>query len=114
MDNFERCCSEGNISLFADQLRWEAAPDRREVLKRLLIQEEDRLGATQERLRMVERKLEEGAELIARQRRLIAQAKGRGADARAAERALETCEMIQDLFEKFRAVLRDGIERVRP
>jgi hypothetical protein len=50
---------------FADQLRWERDPAREEALKRLLIAEEDRfgaLGATEDRLRMVERKLVDGAE----------------------------------------------------
>jgi hypothetical protein len=111
METVDRFGSDGNISCFADQLRWETAPHRREVLKRLLIQEEDRLGATDERLRMVERKLEEGAELIARQRRLIARLQSSGGDARTAERALDTYEMIQDLFENFRAVLHDAKER---
>ena len=75
MDDFDRWASDGNICLFADQLRWERNPARQETLRRLLIEEEDRFGATQDRLRMVERKLEDGAELIVRQRRRIAEIK---------------------------------------
>ena len=114
MEQVERFGCDGNISCFADQLRWETAPDRQEILKRLLIEEENRLGATGERLRMVERKLKAGAELIAGQRRLIAEVKNRGGDTQTAECALETYEMIQDLFEQFRAAIHDAKERRRP
>ena len=114
METVDRFCSDGNISCFADQLRWETDPHRREVLKRLLIREVNRPGATEERLQMIERKLEEGAELIARQRRLIAQLQSCGGDTGTAERALDAYEMIHELFEKFRAVVHDARERTRP
>jgi hypothetical protein len=40
----DRFANEGNISLFANHLRYETNPARQEKLKRLLIEEERRLG----------------------------------------------------------------------
>ena len=114
MREIERWESDGNISCFADQLRYETNPARQEVLKRLLIEEENRFGANEDRLRMVERNLTRGAECIVRQKRLIAERKSDGGDIDSAERMLRTFEMIQDLFEKFRAHIYDGTERQRP
>src|SRR5271166_999870 len=71
MADLDRFASDGNISCFADQLRYETIPARQEMLKRLLIAELNLFGATQDRLRMVERKITEGADVIARQRSLL-------------------------------------------
>ncbi len=113
MEEVARFGSGGNISCFADQLRWETIPARQEILRRLLIEEENCLGATEERLLVVERKLADGAELISRQRQLIDKMKMNGGDTRTAESSLKTFEMIQELFEKFRAVIYDANERKR-
>ncbi len=114
MADMDRFVSDGNISCFADQLRYETVPARQEMLKRLLIEEENLFGATQDRLRMVERKITDGAEVIARQRRLIAEIKNNGGDPSGAERMLRTIETIQNLFEGFRALIHDERERRRP
>jgi hypothetical protein len=111
MGEIDRPGCDGNLLCFSDQLRWERDPARQEALKRLLIAEEDRFGAfgaTEDRLRMVERKLMDGAELIVRQRRLIADMKSRGTDTSSAERTLRTFELIQDLFERLGALVRDA------
>jgi hypothetical protein len=104
----------GNISCFSDQLRYETIPANQELLKRLLIEEENRFGATDDRLRMVERKLADGAEILARQRRLIAEIQTNGGDSGRAEQVLVTSETIQHLFEGFRARIHDERERQRP
>ena len=103
-----------NISCFADQLRYETNPARRETLKRLLIEEESRFSAREHRLQMAERKLAHGAELIVRLRRLIVNMKSDGGDTGSAERMLQTFELIQDLFERFRALTYQETERQRP
>ena len=114
MADMDRFVSDGNISCFADQLRYETIPARQELLKRLLIEEENLFGATVERLRMVERKITDGAEIIARQRRLIAEIKTNGGDPGGAEKMLLTSETLQNLFEGFRACILDERERRRP
>jgi hypothetical protein len=101
MDKVERVVCNGNILCFSGQLRWETTPARQEKLKRLLIEEENRVGATEERLGIAEHKLREGAELIVRQRCLIEELKRRNEDAAGAERTLQIFETIQALFERF-------------
>jgi hypothetical protein len=93
---------EGNILLFADQLRWETNPPCQEALKRLLIKEE-RQVAREERLQLAERVLRDNADIIARQTRRIAEMKVNGGDPGNAERRLRTFETIQLLFEEFHA-----------
>ena len=114
MDEVGRLGCDGNIWCFADQLRWERDPARQEKLKQLLIQEENRFDATEERLRVVEHKLADGAELITRQRRLIAEMKIGDGDTASAERTLRTFETIQDLFERLRDLKHDGRARRHP
>src|SRR5947209_295136 len=113
MQEIDRWESDGNISCFAEQLRYETNPARQDLLKRLLIEEEDRFGASEDRLRMVERNLTRGAECIDRQKRLIAEMKSDGGDPGGAERTLGTFEVIQELFERFLAHMHDQRERLR-
>jgi len=94
----DRVPCDGNIGLFVDGLHWERDPARRERLKRLLIEEEDRFVAREERLGMVERHIERGEAIIARQADLIARLKNNGADVSDAESALRKFEAIQNLF----------------
>ena len=105
MDEAEFRESDGTISAFADQLRWETNPNCQEGLKRLLSKEEDRFGAVVERLEMVERNLAQGGELIARQRCLIDNLKIHGGDSERAEKLLDTIERTQALFEQFRELI---------
>ena len=114
MGDMDRWVSDGNISCFADQLRYENIPARQETLKRLLIEEENRFGATEDRLRLVERKITDGAEVIARQRNLIAEIKNNGGDFSGAERMLRTMETVLNLFEGFRVHIHEESERRRP
>ena len=110
MSEVDFVVSEGNISLFVDQLRWDTSPDNQDALKRLLIREEDRFGEEQERLRLTERMLRDGADNIARQTRLIAVMKSNGTDTCRAERTLRTFQMIQLLFEQFRDAIYERSE----
>jgi hypothetical protein len=105
---------DGTISALADQLRWETEPGRRDGLKRILIKEEDRFAGIIDRLRLIERELNKGAALIARQRRLIDQIRIRGEDASRAQCTLERMEITQDLFEEFRTLLFYARERLAP
>ena len=110
MDAIGRFISDENIARFVDQLRIEANPNREEMLKRLLVEEENRFGATEERLGMVERQLSDGAAHIIRQTCIVAKLKCNGGDSAIAERALRASEMIQALFENFRAVICESRE----
>ena len=111
MDDVERFVIDGNISRFVDRLRIETDPCRQQTLKRLLIAEESRFGATCDRLQMVERYLTEGEERIANQRRLVAAMRNNGGDVSAAHRTLCAFESIQDLFQTVHAAVHEAIER---
>ena len=111
MADMDRFVSDGNLSCFALQLRYETIPARQELLKRLLIKEENLYGATGDRLRLVQRIITDGAKVIARQRRLIAERKNNGGDFSSAERMLQTIEITQNLFEGSRALIHDEIGR---
>jgi len=94
----DRYASDGNIALFVDQIQWESDPARRERLKRLLIEEVNRFGASEERLGMVERHIKRGEAIIARQAHLVASLKSKGDDASAAEACLRAFQAIHDLL----------------
>src|SRR5579871_4404113 len=114
MDAVGRFVSDSNINRFVDQLRAERHPARQDMLRRLLVEEEDRFAATEERLALVERHISEGAARIARQIEIVAKCKRDGAESATAEGVLQTSRMIQALFEKFRAVVCEARERRQP
>jgi hypothetical protein len=107
-DAIGRFVSEANIARFVDQLRIETNPARRDMLRRLLIEEEDRFGVTEERLEMVDRHIMDGAACIARQAEVVAKRKRDGVECANVERALQTSKMIQALFEDFRIAVCEG------
>src|SRR6516165_9300499 len=98
MNDVERFITDGNISRFVGMLRDETNPSRRDMLRRLLIAEENRFATTSDCLQAVERHLTDGEAIIERQRRLVAEMKGAGGDIGGAERTLQRYESIQDVF----------------
>jgi hypothetical protein len=110
-DALGRFVSGANISRFVDQLRIETNHARGQMLRRLLIEEENRFGVTEERLEMVERQIIDGAACIARQTEILATRKRNGDECANAERALQRSKMIQALFENFRDRVCEARER---
>ena len=103
MDEMDRFIGNENIMRFVGQLRAETDPRRQKTLKRLLIEEVSHFGATEERLRMIERHLTEGALHIVKQTNIVAAMKSRGHDSGKAENNLQASVVIQDLFQNFRS-----------
>jgi hypothetical protein len=110
MGDIEQFVIDGNVSRFVDLLRSETDPRRQDSVKRLLIAEEDKFGRTGFCLQMLERHLTDGAEIIAKQKRLIAQLVDRGDDPYGAELALHRFESIQILFYDLLTTLRRRVE----
>jgi hypothetical protein len=106
-----RFVSGANITRFVDQLRSETRPARQEMLRRLLIEEENRFGATEESLAIVERHISDGAASITRQTEIIAKRRREGVECAVAESALRTSQMIQALFENLRDRVCEARER---
>ena len=109
MDGLQPFISDQNITRFVAQLRRESNAVRQDTLKRLLIEEEDRFGASVERLHMVERYIADGAAQIARQTRIVSELKSNGGDVAHAELTLQNSRMIQDLFMSFRASISEAV-----
>jgi hypothetical protein len=107
MDAVERFVIDGNISRFVGMLRDETNPARQDMLRRLLIAEEDRFGLRCDCLQAAERHLMEGAAT----KRLLAHREGNGGDVGAAERALQRYVWIQDAFHSLRVAVQQQLER---
>jgi hypothetical protein len=67
----QRFVGSQNITNFADKLESEVDPAKRATLRRLLVEEEDRLGHDQEQLELTNKRLASGRGLIAKQQSLI-------------------------------------------
>jgi hypothetical protein len=90
MDAIGRFVSDANIARFVDQLRTETTPARQLVLRRLLVEEENRFSATEECLATVDRHISDGAACIVRQTEIVAKLKRNGGECALAEGALRT------------------------
>ena len=83
---------------------------KQETLRRLLIEEENRFGATADRLRIAERYITDGLALIVRQADLVAKLDGNSHDIDEAGRTLHNFQMVRSLFVDFRARVYEKIQ----
>ena len=111
MNETAQFVSDLNIARFLDKLRLEHDPAMRTVLQRLLIEEEDKFGGNVERLSTVQRHIAEGNRRISLQKALVAKLATNGEDIRSAEKALSNLVEIQRIFEQYRQVILDTIDR---
>lgn len=72
MDRIFTYLTEQNVIRYRDLLNSEIDPTRLAQLRKLLIEEEDKLGAAAERLEAIEREIAKGEERIEWQRALVA------------------------------------------
>jgi hypothetical protein len=113
MENTTRFVNDLNVARFLDKLRFEHDPATRASLRRLLLEEEDKLGRSIERLRKVERHVAEGSGRIALQKALIATLRADGKDVTLAETTLRNLIDIQQTFEQYRQLLRNSMDENR-
>ena len=111
MNETAQFVSDLNIARFLDKLRLEHDPAMRTVLQRLLIEEEDKFGGNVERLSTVQRHIAEGNRRISLQKALVEKLAAGGEDAGPAERTLSNLVEIQRIFEQYRQVILDTIDR---
>ena len=100
-----------NVARFVARLEAEPDPRRRETLRQLLVHEVDLHGDLMERLQIVERQIASSRNNIARQTTLaaslqVAEAKAQG------ERVLANMQDLLVMFEGFRRVLLDRLQRL--
>jgi hypothetical protein len=113
MDNTAQFVSDLNVARFLERLRSEHDPAIRASLQRLLLEEVDKLGRSAERRKSVHRHSAEGRRRIEMQKALIAKLKSDGKDVRLAESALSNLVETQRIFEHYRQVVLDAIDRDR-
>ena len=103
--------SDLNVARFVDRLQLEPDPATRASLKRLLIEEEDKLGRRAERLGKLQHYIEEGSRRIALQKALVENLIAKGDDLSLAKRTLTNLVEIQRIFEQYREAIVDAIDR---
>lgn len=112
MSDVLKFAHEQNLSRLVDQLRGEADEARRDVLRRLLVEEEARFGGPLGRLDSIAVRLADCASRIEAQTARVAVLAAEGEDTREAARLLRNLEEIQTIFwgrrEAIHAALRDG------
>lgn len=93
-----------NVIHLSDELYFRSDGDaiRRATLLRLLIEEEDKLGSSLERLDLANERIATGHTLIAKQRARLSELGHDGDAARAASDLLETLLQTQARFESYR------------
>jgi len=113
MDSTAQFVSDLNVARFLEKLRLEDDPAIRASLQRLLLEEEDKFGRGADRIGNVQRHIAEGSRQIALQKALIARLRINGQDVRRAENTLRNLIEIQRIFERYRQVVLDAIDRNR-
>jgi hypothetical protein len=113
MDGTFTYVTKQNVIRFRDLLNSEGDPGRLAELQKLLIEEEDKLGASSERLEDIEREIVKGDKRIAWQRALVAAGEDEGRDVTLAKAVLENLTQIQAMYRQYRQTLLAAIERNR-
>jgi len=113
MNETAQFVSDLNVARFLEKLRSERDPGIRASLRRLLVEEADKFGRSAERLRNVQQYTAEGRHQIEMQKALIAKLKADGQDVRLAQRTLSNLVEIQRIFEEYRRVVLNCIDRNR-
>ena len=94
----QRFIAERNIDNFHSRLLFEEEPGARDLLLRLLIEEEDRFGGRQEQISIVQERIIRGATLIQKQQDVLSDIRKRNGDSGQALRLLSNFVETQELL----------------
>ena len=108
MDVAEKFATEMNIARFADQLYHERDRQRQHWLRRLLVEEEDKLAQRWGQLELAEQYIAESSVRIDRQKALIARIAAAGQDVTDAATLLESFVAVRNTFEQICVRIRKG------
>jgi hypothetical protein len=111
MDEVVRFVTEQNINRFTDQLYNETDPQKQEVLRNLLLEEENRFGFYSGQLEITQRHLFEVNSRINRQKQLITKMETNGHDIGQANQFLFLLVEMRTLFDELHASILDRINR---
>ena len=113
MHNTAEFVSDLNIERFLEKLRFEPDPAVRGSLRRLLLEEENKLGLILERLGKVQHDIAENRGRITRQKVLIDRLGANGHDVMPAESLLRNLIEINEILERYRRTILGAISRNR-
>jgi hypothetical protein len=111
MDHQQKFASDQNVTRFVSALQTEADPMRRNSLRSLLLEEENRLGSSLEQLDKADRYLGEFQAHISRLLTLIGKLRADGHDASPPERLLNNMTELHQLFVSYRQIVVDALNR---
>jgi hypothetical protein len=97
-----RFVARQNINHLADQFSFAAAPEKRDTLARLLVDEEDKLGRGYEQLEIADHRLSIASIMISKQEDLVERYEMEGHDTALVREVLVSLQVSKSLFETFR------------
>jgi DNA-binding CsgD family transcriptional regulator len=104
---------EQNIARYADLFCHETDGAEQRRTRALLVGEENRLGFHTEQLDRVDRQIDHARERVVQQRALVDRHERRGGAARVAVALLASLVELLDLFERYRNLILDALDRNR-
>src|SRR5689334_5038427 len=111
MDDLSNYVAEQNVRRFSDQLRSEIDEAHRAQLQKMLIEEEDKLTYTLDRLRKLDQVIADGDRQLELQRTKVAALRKAGRDATVPSSLLKNLQQLQSIYKKYRLTLLDAINR---
>ena len=111
MHNTARFVSDHNVARFVEKLRLEHDPVMRASLQRLLLKELENFGFNCEQLGNVQRQIAEGRRRIEIQQAVVERLTTNVQDVELAENTLNNLVEIQRVFEQYRQLIVDAMER---
>lgn len=102
MNELDRFVQSSNMSRFASRLEIEQDEKQRDLIRRLLLEEEQRYGLRAEQLDMADERIGRAKQLIRRQQELIVRFAASGQDTSEADKLLNRLGDLLALFEHYR------------
>src|SRR5712691_8047361 len=109
--DIDRFVAEQNVVRFRNKLLREADPNVQAALRRLLIEEEDKLARDLAQLSQVESEIESWNDRIAKQRSIVSRLEQSERDTRIAGQLLESLVMTLALLERHRRRIMAALDR---
>jgi hypothetical protein len=100
-----------NIARYEQRLYGEADAMRRQSLRGLLLDEENKFGSRSERLDLIGQRMRECKDRIARQTLVVERLNGQGHDPGPAQRLLSNMLDLHAVYEGYYQVILDGLDR---
>ena len=111
MDDLSNYVAEQNVRLFSDQLRLVTDEVHRAQLHKMLIEEENKLACTLDRLNKLDQAIAEGNKQLELQKTKVVVLRNGGHDASVPSSLLKNLQHLQSIYKQYRLTLLDAIDR---